>query len=237
MSGEPRSSDPNETRDGPGHALEDLRGLPRFASVVAHELRNPLSAVKIALQTLERHAQLKPKDSTRLSIALREVATIERVLSDLLDWARPPEPQLESVSAAQVLSAALIECEGDLADRRLELVRDETSGASVRGDAERLTLALAELVRNAAQASPPEGIVRVAVLQNDESVRFIVDDDGPGMSEEDAARAFEPFFSGRARGIGLGLTRALDTARSLGGDVELTKKERGMRAVLHLPRG
>lgn len=84
-SDDPRPPPEPQRADG----IDQLGLLPRFASVIAHELRNPLSAVKIALQTLERHADLPVKDGTRLRIALREVATIDRVLSEVLDWARP----------------------------------------------------------------------------------------------------------------------------------------------------
>src|SRR5580658_6612032 len=91
----------------PSDGLEDLRGLPLFAAVVAHELRNPLSAVKIALQTLERHAALPPKDDTRLRIALREVATIERVLTDVVDWATPAQVRLESVEVREIVDGAI----------------------------------------------------------------------------------------------------------------------------------
>src|SRR5437763_1833785 len=68
--------------------------LARFASLVAHEIRNPLSAVKIALQTLERHGTLAPNDLKRTSIALREVLNIELLLNEVLEFARPPSLSL-----------------------------------------------------------------------------------------------------------------------------------------------
>src|SRR4051812_4895715 len=101
---------------GDGTGTDDLRGLPLFAAVVAHEIRNPLSAVKIALQTVERHGDIEAKDATRLRIALREVATIEKVLTSVLDWARPGELTMMPVEVQALLDDATALIAAELAE-------------------------------------------------------------------------------------------------------------------------
>jgi two-component system sensor histidine kinase HydH len=218
--------------------LEDLRGLPLFAAVVAHELRNPLSAVKIALQTLERHSTLVAKDEARLRIALREVGTIEQVLTDVLDWARPAALTVERTSARYVLNLAHSRISGALESTGVRL-EDDASAApgEFEADPARLADALCELIANAAFASAKGGVVRVTVTEDERSTIFTVTDEGAGLSEEDAARAFDPFFSRRAKGIGLGLPRAKDIVDQHGGAVTLKRRlAGGARATIRLPR-
>lgn len=230
----PRSRQPRAPSDG----LENLEGLPLFAAVVAHELRNPLSAVKIALQTLERHSPLAAKDDARLRIALREVGTIEQVLTDVLDWARPAELTREETTARHVVDIALSRLgrEFELAAVRLEL---DLSGAqrSLVADPARVADALVELLRNARDASPKDNAVRLTATSDAKGTLFTVLDEGSGLTEDDCVRAFDPFFSRRARGLGLGLPRARDIVERHGGEVSLKRRlAGGARATIRLPR-
>jgi two-component system sensor histidine kinase HydH len=205
---------------------------------VAHELRNPLSAVKIALQTLERHAALPPKDDTRLRIALREVATIERVLTDVVDWATPAPVRLERVEAREIVDGAISRAATALENAGARVECDIPAVAPVHADRAHLPEALAELLRNAADASQPGGVVRVTVTQNERGTTFTVTDEGTSLSDEDCKRAFDPFFSRRARGIGLGLPRAKETVGRHGGEVTLNRRlAGGARATIRLPHG
>jgi signal transduction histidine kinase len=95
--------------------------------------------------------------------------------------------------------------------------------------------ALAELVRNAAEASPPGGRVRLQVRPGAGRHAVEVSDEGAGISPEDLPRVFEPFFGTRARGVGLGLSVAREAARRQGGDVRLEPGAHGTRALLELP--
>jgi two-component system sensor histidine kinase HydH len=215
---------------------EELRGLPLFASVVAHEIRNPLSSVKIALQTVERHGKIGVKDGTRLRIALREVATIEKVLTDVLEWARPGELQRERSRPSEIAVAAVEKFGQHYEGRSVEvsLTRD-TEERCITVDRSRVTNALVELLANAADASSPSSPIRLSVFCAEDSVSFAVEDEGNGFAPEAAERAFDPFFSTKARGVGLGLPRAQAAARNHGGEVLLqARTEGGVRAILSL---
>src|SRR5213075_3437200 len=97
--------------------------LARFASLVAHEVRNPLSAVKIALQTLERHGALAPNDLKRTSIALREVLNIELLLNEVLEFARPPSLSLVPADPRGPVEEAIAGVEAEWAARGVTFVR------------------------------------------------------------------------------------------------------------------
>lgn len=232
--------------------------LPRFASVVAHELRNPLSAVKIALQTLARQGALSPKDSSRVEIALREVGTIEQLLSQLLDWVRPTHVQASETSAGSIAKQAVVMCRSKFEEAKVavRIAGAETSRLWV--DQHLVSRALSELLLNAAQASSPGGEVVLTIRDGAESgsqgidreidreidpndlqdpIAFEIRDNGVGIPGEDAEELFDPFFSRRARGFGLGLPRAREIARLHQGDITLQAMPGGgTLAVLEIRR-
>jgi two-component system sensor histidine kinase HydH len=232
-----RRTAPPERARPVSDGLEELRGLPAFAAIVAHEIRNPLSAVKIALQTVERHGEVPVKDATRLRIALREVATIERVLTNVLDWARPADLHVELVATDELVEAALGLVKEEAQEKRIVFARAEAGApSSVRADAQRISQALAELLRNAIAASPADSTIQIESAQAEGAFVVAITDRGTGLGVEDCARAFDPFFSKKARGIGLGLPRARAIARRHGGDVLLEPAQRGgSRATLTVP--
>lgn len=211
---------------------------PRFASVVAHELRNPLSAVKIALQTVGRSGQLPDKDATRLRIALREVGTIERVLDLVVDWARPPALSIQPLPVDRLVQQTL-EFLAPVAEEhraRVDVTRADVLPL-VLGDPEHLPRALAEVIRNALEASPAGAPVELQVRADGDRLVFRIEDRGRPLTDEARQLAFEPFWSGRARGVGLGLSTARAIVARLGGTLTLDRAagENGNVAVLELP--
>lgn len=225
------------SRPAPDEAAPDAPpSVARFASVVAHEIRNPLSAVKIALQTLERQGGVVGPHARRLDIALREVDTIETVLSRILEWARPHAPVPTRVAAAELARIAVSRCAMTEDDHPIALeLGPGTSEVRALVDVESVTRALAEILRNAGQSSVPQAPVHLRVEQVGAVLRFVVRDGGSGFDDEAYQRAFEPFFTTRARGIGLGLPRARDVARAHGGDVRIARLPTGAEVTLELP--
>lgn len=239
---------PPDRQRSPGlPELPDLLG--RFTSVVGHELRNPLSSVKIALQSLERQSTLSPKDSNRVRIALREVGNLERLLSEMLEWATPRPLDLQETTAGVIADLAANSAGAVFETHRLRLVIRGDLGLVLSADVPLAARALSELLRNAAQSSPEESEVLLEVSRDAGSrgadfrddgagdrVRFVVRDTGQGIAGDELEFVFEPYHSRRARGIGLGLPRARNIARLHGGDVRVEPQpEGGVRATLLLP--
>jgi signal transduction histidine kinase len=182
--------------------------LARFASLVAHEIRNPLSAVKIALQTLERHGTLAANDLRRTSIALREVLNIELLLNEVLEFARPPSVSIVPGDPRVPVRDAVSGVEAEWAERHVKFHLDVPERMPlVPIDPVRVRTAVKILCRQAAVAAEDVGggLVTVTVRQLGSGWQLTVADPGYPMPQEIREKAFVPFTPNRARGTGLGL--------------------------------
>jgi signal transduction histidine kinase len=182
--------------------------LARFASLVAHEVRNPLSAVKIALQTLERHGTLAQNDLRRTGIALREVLNIELLLNEVLEFARPPSLSLVPGDPRTPVEEAVAGVELEWSARGITFVRKLPERmAPMVLDPVRVRTAVKILCRQAAVAAEEVGggTVEVAVREAGKGWELSVSDPGRPLSPELREHAFVPFNPRRARGSGLGL--------------------------------
>lgn len=205
--------------------------LARFASLVAHEVRNPLSAVKIALQTLERHGTLAQNDLRRTSIALREVLNIELLLNEVLEFARPPSLALVPGDPLNPVEEALAGVEQEWAGRKVGFVRrmPEQRMAPVILDPVRVRTAVKILCRQAAVAADEVGggTVEVAVHERPDGWELRISDPGRTLPVELRERAFEPFSPQRARGSGLGLAVVARIAREHRGEARIEERPGG----------
>jgi signal transduction histidine kinase len=208
--------------------------LGRFASLVAHEVRNPLSAVKIALQTLERHGTLAANDLKRTSIALREVLNIELLLNEVLEFARPPSLSLIPGDPRTPVEEAIAGVEAEWAARGVTFARkfeDRIPPASM--DPVRVRTAVKILCRQAAVATEEVGGggVDVAVREAPPGWELSVLDAGRPLSPEVREKAFVPFTPQRARGSGLGLAVVARIAREHGGTARIEERSSGGNAI------
>jgi signal transduction histidine kinase len=207
--------------------------LARFASLVAHEIRNPLSAVKIALQTLERHGTLGQNDLRRTGIALREVQSIELLLNEVLEFARPPSlalvPADPRTAVEEGVAAAEIEWNGRVAFARRFPMRMAPSML----DPVRVRTAARILCQHGAVAADEVGggPVEVALRETSPGWELSVGSPGLTLSPERRRRAFTPFNPERARGSGLGLAVVLRVAREHQGDARMDARPGGGNVI------
>jgi signal transduction histidine kinase len=208
--------------------------LARFASLVAHEVRNPLSAVKIALQTLERHGTLAQNDLRRTSIALREVLNIELLLNEVLEFARPPSLSLVPADPRAAIEEAVAGVEQEWSTRGVTFVRKlpERMAPTVV-DPVRLRTAVKILARQAAVAVEETGggAVEIAVREQGPGFEIAVADSGRTLPAELREKAFVPFTPQRARGSGLGLAVVLRIAREHKGDARIEERSGGGNVI------
>jgi signal transduction histidine kinase len=189
-------------------AAQRVDDLARFASLVAHEVRNPLTAVKIALQTLERHGSLAQNDLRRMRIALREVLNIELLLNEVLEFARPPSASLVPGDPREPVRDAVAGVEAEWAGRGISFRCDLPERMTpVSLDPLRVRTAVKILCRQAAVAAEEAGggAVEVAIRARETRWELTVKDPGRPMPKELREKAFVPFTPDRARGTGLGL--------------------------------
>jgi signal transduction histidine kinase len=179
------------------------------ATSLAHEVRNPLAAIRLHAQLLEGATDSERRQSQQLIQS--ETARIEDLVSQWLHFARPSPPALVPVdlAAVQARTCQLLQPQATHAQVRL-IPASDSSPPTVLGDPNRLHQALSNLVLNALQATPAMGVVRLDLQQTDTHLCLQVHDTGPGFSEEALLHGGDPFFSEREGGMGLGLAVALE---------------------------
>ena len=186
-----------------------VTAVGEFASALAHEVRNPLSAMRLNLQHVEE--RLPGDDELRVPVAhsLRDIDRLERTVAGVLRVARSGRMLLEPTDLWTAIDAAARAAEPELLarDATLELPASEhRTRTTVRGDAAALEQVFLNLLLNAIQALPRGGRCGVDVTSGEREVIATVWDEGSGMTEEQQRRAMEPFFSTKPEGTGLGLS-------------------------------
>ncbi len=191
---------------------EHLAGVGRLAAAIAHEIRNPLAAISGSVELL---AQTVNRDGAKeahelMAIVMREVERLNALISDLLNFARPSSPQRVQLDLGQAIAEMVQVFSHDkrFSGAHIELQAGESVMIDV--DPAQLRQVVWNLVLNAAEASPPHTSIVVAITRQEEAggktwARLEVRDRGPGIAAENRTRIFEPFFSTKQSGTGLGL--------------------------------
>ncbi|HEX2253896.1 MAG TPA: ATP-binding protein [Thermoanaerobaculia bacterium] len=190
---------------------------------VAHEVRNPLFGISAVVDALERRVEGQGDLVQHMAALRRELARLEKLMSDLLDFGRPMTMEMAPVSVAHLLDDALVATRPTMGRSGVEVVAELPPLPPVEADRQRLVQALVNVLENAIQHSPAGS--RVAVtgralgIAGRSWVEVAVRDAGRGFAEADLARAFEPFFSRRPHGTGLGLPIVARIVEHCGGEV------------------
>ncbi len=210
--------------------------LESLSAKVAHELKNPLSAVK-GLLGLVAKSPLEEKAKERMDVMQKEVSRMESILRDYLSFSRPLEElKPQPVELGVLVDDVLAVLEARAASAGVSLSRAPTTWTII-GDPRRLKEALLNLVGNAVESTPRGGSVVVRVNSDEaEGARIEIADTGKGISEADLSRVGTPFFTTRDGGTGLGVVLAKGVVVQHGGTLEYKSEiGRGTRAIVTLP--
>jgi two-component system CheB/CheR fusion protein len=219
-------------------ALRDQAALVtmgKLASVVAHEVRNPLAGIRGAMQVIGKRLPADSSDRAIVQQVIERIDGLNGIVEDLLIFARP-----RPVTVAPMALGALIEQTAQLIrqDPRFAGVAIEVDAddATLMGDAEQITQVLLNLLMNAAQAMQGQGVIHLSARCSVGRCELSVRDHGPGISEAVRAHLFEPFFTTKSRGTGLGLATAQRVVESHGGTLTIENvPEGGTLARVCLP--
>lgn len=217
---------------------ERLAAVGEMAAVLAHEVRNPLAVMFNALSGLRRPANAPPTGQELLAIIQEEAERLQRLVSDLLDFARPSAPQMQAVSVASVMRQAIDAAAQDPAcPAAREVTLDAPSTLpQARTDPHLLRRALVNLLVNAHQCVVGDGKVTMSAAMSSKSeLRILIHNDGTPIPAENAERIFQPFYTTKATGTGLGLAVVRRLLDDLEGRIELDPSETGTTFSLWLP--
>jgi two-component system sensor histidine kinase HydH len=192
--------------------------ISALASSLSHEIRNPLSSVKMAVQTLARNTSLSERDRRRLAIANREIRTMERMLWLFSEYGREVPPALESVPLRTLVQEAAALVEPELAERRIEVRIEGDAAARAQMEAGRVARVLSQLLLNIATGQPEGSVLKIEIRPAlSEGFEMRILDPAAVGEPKDAASVFEPFSSMLSRGAGLALAALSRVMESHGG--------------------
>ncbi len=237
--------DITETRRTTRAAIESERfsAVTLLAAGVAHEIGNPLNSLDIHLQLMSRHikklpARARTELENSVSVARHEVARLDQIVAQFLRAIRPQplKLSLENINRLIESSIAFLQVEISNRDVLVELELDR-SLPGLRVDCDQITQAFYNIIRNAVQAMKTGGILRVRTEANESHIFVIFSDTGPGIPMDDMARIFEPYFTTKESGSGLGLMIVQRVIQAHGGEIGIESTEgKGVTVVLRFPR-
>jgi two-component system sensor histidine kinase PilS (NtrC family) len=217
-----------------------LAAVGRVAAGIAHEIRNPLAAMRGSIQVLRSEVDGDSAQAELMEIILRESDRLNGIITDFLTYARPRQVSLAATDLRESLRETFTLLRHSPERRPDHLIEEDypEGPVSVNADAAGLRQVFWNLARNALQAMPEGGTLGVSLSRTDAGrVRISFADTGQGMTPEQVERLFEPFSSTRAGGTGLGLSIAYQIVRDHGGTINVRSREgRGTTIIIELPQ-
>jgi len=214
---------------------ERLASLGRMAATVAHEIKNPLSAIKSIAQVMREDENLNHEYSRDLSLIVGETDRLSQSVTQLLSFARRETPIEQPLSTSELLGSVVQLFQANAREQGIDLECKVTSEAQLSGKTVSvLRDALANLLLNALQATETGGKVMLFTRVEDTQLLINVQDTGPGIAAELREQIWEPFFTTRQRGTGLGLAIVRKRVQEVGGSASLASTRNGSGALFQL---
>jgi len=200
---------------------EQRKAVATLAAGMAHEIKNPLSSIKIFAEFLPEKYDDPSFRETFTRIVTQEVGKINDLVQRLLDFAKPNPPQKQPVRLSRLIDETVELLHNALVQQHIEIVRADASADTVLADPAQVKQALLNVLLNSIEAMQHPGRITVSTVSVDGHLEVIVADTGPGIAPHDLARVFEPFYTTKAKGTGLGLAVVQRIVHEHGGRVRL----------------
>jgi two-component system sensor histidine kinase HydH len=216
-----------------------LASVGRLAAGVAHEIRNPLSSIKGFATYFKQRYPDRPQDQQTADIMIQEIDRLNRVVGQLLEFARPVPVKPKPVSLQALLEDSIKLITDRAAEKGISIrTQNNARVDEVRIDPDRINQVLLNLYLNAIDAMEPGGELKVEISSDGQRRDVIIEvsDTGSGISREDLSKIFEPYFTTKSTGTGLGLAIAHNIIEAMGGKITVeSKKEIGTTFTVALP--
>ena len=221
---------------------ERISSIMDLAAGVAHELGNPLNSIHIHLQvlqrSLEKNNKVTPKSKTSLSTCLKEMERLDGIISHFLKAIRPTTPDFKKINLLSVIEETVRLREKELSAKKIK-IRMEAGAREpiVNGDVEQIKQVFFNIIGNAIDAVPKNSEIRIVTGIDSDHVFAQVVDKGVGIRKEDLPHVFEPYFTTKKEGHGIGMMIVHRIVRDHGGDVGIdSKQDAGTVVTLRFPR-
>ncbi len=222
---------------------ERMAYIGQITASLSHEIRNPLSAIKMNLQILSSNKKIKGNDKRRVDISAAEVKRLEQILNQLLDFAKPLEMNLKTCNICHIMNSYIELLEMKFREKNLvveTIAEDELP--PLLADADKLGQAFINILINAIESSDPFGKIRVTFKKMIKKKRayaaILIDDEGAGLEEQCKEKIFKPFFTNKTKGVGLGLANVKRIIKAHKGFVKVENKEsKGACFLIMIPMG
>ncbi|MDR1998104.1 MAG: GAF domain-containing protein [Candidatus Margulisbacteria bacterium] len=211
--------------------IKELTRLNRVSSLgtmvagIAHEIKNPLTALKMFTQLMEEHKGSRQFWDEFGPIIGAEIGRLETIIEEFLSFARTPEIKMQTVNFTDIAEKIFKLVKAQARRENVEIALNIEDGVRVRADTQKFMQVILNMLLNAIQAMPPgrpfKGYVELSARQTDRSVYIMVKDNGGGISREDQEKLFQPFFTTKQKGTGLGLSIARKIVEEHGGAIKV----------------
>jgi two-component system sensor histidine kinase HydH len=217
---------------------EKLAAIGQMAATVAHEIRNPLSSLKGFAQLFAGKFSKGSPEAGYASLMVREVDRLNRTISDLLFYSRPLSLQRSRISVGDLLGETVRLLEPDFRSLRQSVEMGAIGKVAAEVDPDQMARVFLNILLNAHQAAGEGGRIAIAASGDNGICRVAVSNSGPEMTSEESARAFEPFFTTREKGSGLGLSIVKKIVDLHHGRVSIeSSRGEGTTVIIELPSG
>jgi two-component system sensor histidine kinase HydH len=219
--------------------VERLSALGQLSAGLAHEIRNPLASIAGAAAILQRNEDLTPKHAKCIDIITNESRRLNGLLTNFLEFARPPAPHFQAINLNAVLDSVVSLANHGIRDKTVHCEKHIPPHLPrLEGDPEQLEQVLLNLMINAIEASPNGETVKISAEAEHGTIVIKVIDQGHGVPAANIDRLFDPFFTTKEHGTGLGLPVAHQIMTQMGGAILAQRgAEKGMVFSVVLPEG
>ncbi len=218
---------------------EKLEAMAEFAAGAGHEINNPLTVIAGRAQLFLREEQ-DPERRRALALISAQAKRAHEMIADMMLFARPPKPEPTLIDLVELVDRVIEEVSPRAARQEIAIRRvGEPGPVEVEADATQLTVALRAMCQNALEAIGHEGQIEIGVHRDAATVQIRIADDGPGIPPEERRHLFDPYYSARqaGRGLGLGLSKAWRIITNHGGRIEVDSRPgRGTVFTVMLPQ-